>query len=237
MTVELLEFHLRMRNWQQKFSFDSQVKSKLFNSSVNNIPKLQMKGGGVGGWGVRGFAAAFVSAHGQKYQDSLILTLLICLPMVSKALNNWLWDIVCSGVPHNWILCWKHSGWDCWNAEENPALCNTFSLKWTDQRRLIFIPVATGNDGCTFISWLMYKAHTFGILKQLSHVIHFQLLSSLCFSFVCVRWYGFLSWFQEPSLCTWCPFETRRLISCIHYWAETQLLSVVLLWAVRWYAH
>lgn len=49
----------------------------------------------------------FVSAHSQKYQDSLTLTLLICLPMVSKALNNWLWDIVCSGVLHNWILYWK----------------------------------------------------------------------------------------------------------------------------------
>lgn len=100
-------------------------------------------------------AAAFVSTHSQKYQDSLTLTLLICLPMVSKALNNWLWDIVCSGVPHNWILYWKYRGRmleEYW--KETCTLWYIF-FEMELLCRLILIPIVTSDDCSTLIIWLM----------------------------------------------------------------------------------
>lgn len=115
-------------------------------------------------------------------KHSLTLTLLICLPVVSKAPNNWLWDIVCSGVLHNWILYWNTPD-ECGRSTENSALCDTFSFKRSDWCRLILIPIATSDDCCALIFWLMYKAHTFWITNQ-AVFIRFKLTSG-CWSSFC----------------------------------------------------
>lgn len=123
----------------------------------------------------------FKQAQPKISRLTFTLTLLICLPMVSKELNNWLWDIVCSGVPHNWILYWKYCGWMLEEYWKESCTCDTYSLKCNNWCRLIFIPMATGDDCCTLIIWPTYKAHTFWILKLM--FTRFLLMSCCWISF------------------------------------------------------
>lgn len=101
------------------------------------------------------------------------------------------------------------------NTEKSRALCDTFSTNLSYRCRLIPVPAATGDDCGTLITRLnVISTHVLNLKTTLA-VFARLLLMSYC-------WTPFLCTLRLAIRFLWTrhPFETRRLISCIHYPSE-----------------
>lgn len=144
-------------DWHLKFPFFSstlslsQIKSNLFNSSVNNSLGWQS------GRGVLVLLPLWAAKNTETLSHINIANLFA--NGFQKALNNWLRDIVCSGVPRNWILYWKILRLNVGGIPKRPdrALWDAFFSLLRSAQINSHHNVATSHDCHTWTSRLMLQ--------------------------------------------------------------------------------